>query len=227
MKIGIIGMGHMGQAVKLGLQKAGFTNIVTSNRAVDNAAVIDSSNVIFLTVKPDICKSVIEDFNRDKLIISLVAGVSFAGVNFEAIRLMSSLLIAQNKGINVAWVNKNVSSDNWKKADNLLSRLAKTKWVKTETEIDELTLTIGCGPGWMSQIIADVAEACGDEEIAKCMFRDTIDYLDSTGLLAQKLAENVATEGGVTKKIVNALDFKVKLQWSFGQGYTRIKELRG
>ena len=50
---------------------------MTSNRAVDNAAVIDSSNVIFLTVKPDICKSVIEDFNRDKLIISLVAGVSF------------------------------------------------------------------------------------------------------------------------------------------------------
>lgn len=214
---GIIGLGHIGQALKLGLEKVGFTQVLTSNKAIDNIHVVDRSNIIFLAVRPAVACEVLEQIElalENKILISLVAGLSISLSNVDVFRLMTSLLISENMGKNIVWTGTDTNKDVKSTVDQLLTRLAATEWVESEDEVDKATLTVGAGPGWMAEIIANLDDV---------MLTQTLAYLQTTGISAKKLAQMVATPSGITEAMIATQDFKTKLQLSFEQGGSRMK----
>ena len=97
MKLGIIGFGNMAEAILGGILESGFVNkkdVVASGKddamlakasdkygigvQKDNCKVVEDSDVILLSVKPQILAEVISEIKgvctQDKLIVSIVAG---------------------------------------------------------------------------------------------------------------------------------------------------------
>jgi pyrroline-5-carboxylate reductase len=213
---GILGMGHMGQAVEKGLGKAGFSRILTSNIPADNMGVVTNSNIVFLTVRPAVASEVLDQIHselKDKILISLVAGLSISIKDVSTFRLMSSLLISENMGLNIAWTGSNTDENAKKIVEELLVKLAFTRWVASEEEVDQATLTVGAGPGWIAEIIA-----CLPQE----MLHQVLAFLDKTGISASELAQMIATPGGITEVMIQTQDFKKKLGLSFEQGGSRM-----
>ncbi len=219
-KLGIIGMGHMGQAVQKGLGKAGFSRIFTSNTATDNMSVVHNSNIVFLTVRPAVVSEVLDQIHlelKNKILISLVAGLSISIPDVNIFRLMSSLLVSENMGMNVAWTGINTNVEAKKKTSRLLASLAPTRWVDSEEEVDQATFSVGAAPGWIAEIISHLPPEMLDQ---------TLKYLRMTGSTAKDLAQKVATPGGITEKMIATQDFKSRLELSFEQGSSRMELIK-
>lgn len=218
--IGIIGRGHIGSALQKGLERAGFVQIMTSNNATDNMNVVNNSNIVFLAVRPVIACEVLEQIEssvKDKILVSLVAGLSISIQDVSVFRLMTSLLISENMGLNVAWTAQDTDVQAKKTVGSLLSCLASTQWVDSEDEIDKATLTVGAGPGWMAEIIANL-----DQE----MLQQTLAFMGKTGLTATQFAQMIATPGGITEAMIATQDFKSRLELSFEQGSSRMELIK-
>jgi pyrroline-5-carboxylate reductase len=219
-KLGIIGEGHIGSALKSGLVKAGYTDILTSNHEFNNVGVVTKSSTIFLTVRPAIACQVldqIESHLKNKILISLVAGLSISIRDVNTFRLMTSLLISENMGLNIAWTGGNTDAKVKKQVSQLLTNLAPTRWVDTEAEVDEATLSVGAAPGWMAEIISHLPSE---------MLMQTLEYLRMTGITAKDLAQKVATPGGITESMIKAQEFETKLKLFFAEGSYRMELIK-
>ena len=89
LKLGVIGMGYLGKALTRNLINNGCgDNLIISDINKDistilpinnNKYVINESNILFLTVKPNNIKEILteieENGDQNKLIISTIAGV--------------------------------------------------------------------------------------------------------------------------------------------------------
>lgn len=140
IKIGFIGCGNMGSAMVGGLVKSGFAkaeDIIVSTRTeesanklkgelkvnvtLSNKEVVKNSEVLFLAVKPNMYKKVIDEvkdiLSRDKLIITIAAGVTIAnmeswlGEGFKIVRTMPNTPALVGEGMSAICANKNVPKE--------------------------------------------------------------------------------------------------------------------
>ena len=187
MKIGIIGMGKMGEAAARGLKRTpeakkffiqGSTRRKESaaeasrNSGVpchtDNRALIGESEVILLCVKPyqveDVLKECKDLFTKDHLLISIAASITtqqirtWSGGKPSIIRAMPNTPCLIGEGMTVLCGAPGTAPKRLEAAEGIFSPLGRTAVVDEEL-MDGVTGLSGCGPAYVYLIIEALSEA--------------------------------------------------------------------
>lgn len=260
-RIAIIGGGHLGSALANGLVRGGMRPTlmsvsgpsVTKNRALknlgvlttrDNCAAASGASWIFLAVKPAMVSVVLDEIKPvigGKILISLAAGIRLRDLKKMAphahvARVMPNIPIAINRGVSVYCAGSLLTREQ-KDLVRILSSLGVAIPVRSDDELDVVTLLSGCGPGIVSFFIAALADAAKtlglSDETANSLslqtFSGTLGYLEHTRKSPQELMQSVATKGGITEEILAALDrrgLKKIVARALARGHARIKNLQ-
>ncbi|XP_065184169.1 pyrroline-5-carboxylate reductase 2-like [Sycon ciliatum] len=149
--VGFLGAGKMAQALSRGFIKSGIiesTSILASapqNTSVnlslikdlgvrtttDNREVVRNSNTVFVSVKPHVVTSVLdevaEDVNKDKLVVSIAAGISLKVLqsrlpaSARVVRVMPNTPSLIREGCSVYSVGEHVVEGDGEAVDKLMS----------------------------------------------------------------------------------------------------------
>ena len=225
IKIGVIGIGHLGSALVEGFVKAGFNskNLFLSNQAGDNRKIVESSDYIVIAVKPiDVGDVFIEikDILKGKIIISCVTGVSvkylesFFPYNLKIVRIMPNIPVSINKGVMGVYFSKLTTTTDKNKVKEIFSSLGEVVEVQNEHDIDLITLIGGCGPAIVSYFVSlfenyaklNKLDKTVAKKIALGTFAGTLEYLKERNISSLGLQQSVATKAGVTAEILSKFD---------------------
>ena len=231
--IGIIGLGHMGQALFKGLLNSGIekSDFILSNKAEDNLEVIEKADWIFLAVKPNKTSEVlirIPAQSRPKILISLVAGIKLKKLeqlvkdkNIRVVRIMPSLAISTGVGViglykpvipakagiqaEKDWIPDQVRDDTVTLLKEKLSALGEVIEV-SERDLDLLTIISGCSPAIIAYFAQSFKDFSGKSEklILKSLI-GSLKYIKQSGLTFPEVIAAVATRGGITENILECL----------------------
>jgi pyrroline-5-carboxylate reductase len=169
--IGIIGFGNMGSAIAEGIKKdypvivfdkdksktAKISGIGFAGNIVDT---VKAADVIILAVKPqdfDMVLNEIKSFVKDKLIISIAAGITTdyiarcLGRSCNIIRAMPNLLAMIGKGATFLY-SLNTASEDIDLAKELFGQLGKI-WIIEENIMPWATAISGTGPALSCYVI--------------------------------------------------------------------------
>lgn len=218
-KITIIGGGHIGLALTMGLVRSGVvkgSQVTVSSRhlskiqhlkkfgvtvTVDNASAAINADWVFLAVKPKLIGSVLESLQgstKKRLIISLAAGVTIKELqryapNLSAFaRIMPNIPIAHMSGV-VGLFAGTISKANHAQLKKVLQSLGFVLEVKDEGELEMLTVVSGSGPAIVAFFIDALARAGSELGLSKSM-ADALAKNTFKGTSAYIDAENVSAE---------------------------------
>ena len=198
MKLAIIGLGNMGQAILSGILKQDIIkaeNIIAADKkfaasdyevksefkeitlTADNKKAAQKADYIILAVKPQIIEFVLEDIksNADStVIISIAAGVKtrllaqYFGSNAKIIRVMPNTPALVAQGMSALYYSDPVEADEKAFVEKMFNSFGKTAEVK-ESEMDAVTGLSGSGPAFVYLFI----EALADAGVLKGLARKT------------------------------------------------------
>ncbi|UCG78177.1 MAG: pyrroline-5-carboxylate reductase [Nitrospirota bacterium] len=228
-KIGFIGGGKMAEAIIKGLRDGGVRDLVFYDRSSsrtkyikkeykikgskNNTEVVKSSDVILLAVKPGdagkVARSIKADITKDKLIVSVAAGISMAYLRYNLgtdriIRVMPNTPAFVGKGITAIAA----SPMNLKKDITLVQKIFESVGdviLLDEKYIDAVTALSGSGPAFVSlfvESLIDGAVRMGLNRadaltLALSTVEGSIEMLKS-GISTSKLRDMVTSPGGTT-----------------------------
>lgn len=185
-KIGFIGCGNMGSSMVGGLLKSGFIKpeqIIVSNKTeiplkrlsdefnvittLNNKDVVKKSDIIFLAVKPNIYKSIIEEIKseltNDKLIITIAAGITienmeqWLGDDLKIIRTMPNTPALVGEAMTAICPNKNVSEDELKYCIKIFKSFGECETLE-EKYFDGFIAVAGSSPAYVFMFIESMAD---------------------------------------------------------------------
>ena len=188
MKIGVIGLGKMGEALVKGLQtsqggskkfsiKASTRSIESAQEAskrlqiecgTNNLKVVQYSDILVLCVKPHQAKAVLEplasSLTSKHLIISICAAVTtqqvseWSGGKAAVIRAMPNTPCLIGEGMTVFAPGLGAKPEHLQQAEHIFGPVGKTAVVE-ESLMDGVTGLSGCGPAYIYMIIEALSEA--------------------------------------------------------------------
>ncbi len=166
MKIGIVGYGNMGRAFALGLKDS--YDIIAYDKDVSKQELaiqdgigfsssieflLDSVDVIILSIKPQDLVSVAKLSFRNKSVISMLAGTSISKLkeyikDAYITRIMPNIAVVYKKGV-IAFCSEDEKRENIK---NILENLGKV-YELDEKYFDAFTALGGSGPAFIASIV--------------------------------------------------------------------------
>lgn len=170
--IGIIGYGSMGKMLFNKLYKNTDYNVFVTNRNKDKLVEVPHnfirnsnfelacvSDIIFLCVRPNDIKSVLEEIkpviNSNKLIVSLNGSVSFGSIqkviNCKTSKAIPSITAEINKSQTLVCHNSLVTSDDKKLIQNILNNFGIVIELP-ENEMGMGSELVSCMPGFIASI---------------------------------------------------------------------------
>lgn len=191
-KFGFIGVGNMGGALaKAVIKSVGKEQVVVSDHSkektmqfssetgcffADNIEVAKNSKFIFLGVKPQMMKNLIDEIKetlktrKDKFIlVSMAAGVpiekilGFCKESFPIIRIMPNMPVLAGEGMILYSPFGNVSDDDLSDFSQALKFAGVLDKIE-EDKIDAASAISGCGPAFVftfAEALADAGVECG------------------------------------------------------------------
>jgi len=230
--IGIFGFGNMGQAIfKLLKNKKDFNFLINDLQKIKPSGVkftdnleelIKSSDLVFICVKPQDFKDLAPLEANNKVIISIMVGVSLKELNnkfkgAKVIRTMPNLPLQIGEGV-VAWYyQKNIFKKNeLLKIKNILSSFGELILLEKENDIHSLTAITGCGPAYVfsfiNALIKSAIKLGFSEEQAELIVDATVsgsfNYYQNRDTELDNLISRVASKKGVTEIALNELNLK-------------------
>lgn len=185
-KIGIIGMGNMGESIAKALMREGLKkeSILFSETKKERAKQIEKTlglkciknlaelvkktDYIILAIKPQDAKTVVHEIapslNDQKVIISIMAGIttsnilSLAGKPLKIIRIMPNICVKVSEGIMGITSNRTVTKEEKEKVQTLLSPLGNVIEVG-EDLMDAVTALGGSGPAFFLLFLEAMIDA--------------------------------------------------------------------
>ncbi|WLG37258.1 pyrroline-5-carboxylate reductase family protein [Pseudomonas rhodesiae] len=181
-KIIVVGAGHMGSAIALGLRRANPESSILAIEpdAVRRASIINggitaieilpnpiASEVLFLATTPQDFSNFLEINPHIKkykgIIISVMAGTCISELTdrlncSQVFRAMPNLACAENEGVTIVLAAASVTQSNSKKVKNLLSGLGLLLFIQNEKLIHSATALVGGGPAYFSFFAAALYE---------------------------------------------------------------------
>lgn len=198
MKLAIIGLGNMGQAILSGILEQKLIkakNIIAADKkfadsnykiedqfseikvTANNQQAVQQANYIILAVKPQLIRFVLEDIKRDidaKVIISIAAGIKtnllaqYFGEDSKIVRVMPNTPALVAEGMSGIYYSQKVAADEKAFVEKVFNSFGKTVEVK-EDEMDAVTGLSGSGPAFVYLFI----EALADAGVLKGLGRQT------------------------------------------------------
>nr|WP_166177074.1 pyrroline-5-carboxylate reductase dimerization domain-containing protein [Altererythrobacter segetis] len=230
----LVGCGNMAGAMLEGwlaggLDPARFTVVEPSDRALPDGIVRHHAvpptgdfDAILLGVKPQMLGAVAPEVARlagpRTTILSLLAGVELATLaeRFPAaaahVRVMPNLAVALGKAP-IALAERGLDEGGREVLLALMRPLGTPEWVG-EAEFDLVTALTGSGPGFVYRFIDALASAAADlglpreqaERMALAMVEGAAALAAASTESPGKLADRVASPGGMTREGLNVLD---------------------
>ncbi len=222
MKYGFIGCGNMGSAIAKALSKSTNSIIITdrSGKAAtlaeelgctyaDNSTAAKTCDRIFLAVKPQMMKDVLEPLQpilqeRKPLLISMAAGLTisrieqFVGTSLPVIRIMPNTPVAVGSGLTLYSYNSLVEEDVL--VDFLQDVSPCGQWDNLEEElIDAAGVVSGCGPAYMYMFMDALAEGAASCGIPQ---EKALSYAAATMIGAAKMVQQTAQSPEALKNAV-------------------------
>jgi len=185
-KIGIIGMGNMGEAILKALLKNGAqkTSILCAETKSARASfivktygmkcyenheeVVKKTDYLILAVKPQDSKNVLQAiaplFTEKKVLISIMAGIttsnilSIAGKAVKVVRIMPNICVKVGEGAMGLTSNKMVGGDDIEAIKTMFSPMGKTVEVGEEL-MDAITALGGSGPAFVLLFLEAMIDA--------------------------------------------------------------------
>jgi pyrroline-5-carboxylate reductase len=185
-KLGFIGVGNMGEALVKGLiasKAAAPSQILVSARrpermrelvklygvrGASNAEVARDSDVLVLAVKPQILDAVLrgiaQDLARDRLVISVAAGVPIAAIErrlqppMRIVRAMPNTPATVGAGATAIALGEHATDADLATAKTIFDSVGLTV-VLDEVQLDAVTGLSGSGPAYIFLIIEALADA--------------------------------------------------------------------
>lgn len=235
MKIGFIGTGNMATAMIKGILKGNICNpsqIIGSDRnkealekkkadlgismTDDNKEVVLNSDIIFLSVKPQVMSSVLEEIkdavSDEKIIVSIAAGIRLKTYeeklgDRKIVRVMPNTPCLVGEMAAGFSPNKNVTEQEAKMIRTVLGSSGKAYQVE-EDLLDAITGLSGSGPAFVARIIEWFAKAGVKNNIPEDIayeltlktFIGTAKLLEETKMSPEELITMVSSPNGVTIK---------------------------
>jgi len=184
--IGFVGTGNMGEALIRGLLKAGVaepSHILgsdpRSDRAAelaekygirttgDNTEVARQSDILILSIKPQVMERVLEEIGPEihaqVLVISIAAGVPLAAIESRlpqarVIRTMPNMPALVGAGATAIALGGHATDDDLKAAHRIFDSVGMTVALD-ETQMDAVTGLSGSGPAYVFLVIEALADA--------------------------------------------------------------------
>ncbi len=186
-QVGILGTGNMGEALIHGLLHGHlcrpdqiFCSDVRPERlkvirekygvktTSHNTEVVKQSEIIILSVKPQIMKQVVEEIAKyldlSKLIISIAAGVPLDAIeacarkDLKLIRVMSNICVSVREGVSAIAGGKHALKEDLMMAKTIFDSVGKSLFIE-EDLLDAVTGLSGSGPAYIFLIIDALADA--------------------------------------------------------------------
>ncbi len=186
-QVGILGTGNMGEALIHGLlhghlcrPEQVFCSDVRPERlkairekygvktTSHNADVVKQSDIVILSVKPQIMKPVVEEISKyldlSKLIISIAAGVPLDAIeacarkDLKLIRVMPNICVSVREGVSAIAAGKHALKDDLMTAKAIFDSVGKSLFIE-ESLLDAVTGLSGSGPAYIFLIVDALADA--------------------------------------------------------------------
>ena len=185
-KIGIIGMGNMGEAILKALLKSGVqkTSILCAESKSTKASfitktygmkcfenpneVVKKSNFVIIAVKPQDSKNVLLSvaslLNEKKVLISIMAGIttsnilSIVGKAVKVVRIMPNICVKVGEGAMGVTSNKLADVDDVEVVKTMFSSMGKIVEVGEEL-MDAITALGGSGPAFILLFLEAMIDA--------------------------------------------------------------------
>jgi len=242
MKAGFVGFGRMGSALVQGSVEAGVLNpkhitVYDTDPSATKKAhayrvarsvaeVVESADLIFLCVKPQVMETVLSELrpllgtadSRKKCFVSIAAGITLEklqkglGTGVPVIRVMPNTPALLNAGMSVMSPGTFANSSHLRRANAVLAAVGEVV-TAPEKVLDAVTAVSGSGPAYVFLLIECLAKAgiaAGlPAELATRLARATVSGAGELARLSSESAEvlrqNVTSPGGTTRAALDVL----------------------
>lgn len=235
--IAIIGGGVIGGSVVKNLLKSGYEGKITVAEIMhekakeleqlgvtvtsDNRMATREADVIFLCVKPNIVKPVLEEIYKEakgKLLVSTAAAVTIGfckriAPDARFVRIMPNVAILVQESFSAYCCDPDVTKEDKEKVNELLGMMGVAIEV-AEKHMDAITAISGSGPGYISILIEaityaglkvglsrDLALICAAQAVL-----GTAKLVLETGQSPAQIRDNVTTPGGTTIEAIYEIE---------------------
>ncbi len=205
----------------------GICNDIREKYGIDtylsNKEAIDKAQVVILAVKPQHIVEVLEEIRdsvtKDKLVISIVAGVSTAAIEehltkgVPVIRVMPNSPAFVKASMSALSEGKNVSGEQMETAKEIFDSAGRSVIVDESLQ-NAVTALSGSGPAYFYLVVEALTEAGVDSgmdwDTAFTLAHETMfgasRMLKMTGMKPQELIDMVKSPGGTTEAAMNVFD---------------------
>jgi pyrroline-5-carboxylate reductase len=263
LRVGVIGGGNMARALIEGLlrqglppgqirvgepmptQCAALEATLGVEAGADNDYAIAGADVVLLAVKPQQLATVAQALHPtldsvQPVFVSIAAGVRLAQLGAwlpqrPLVRAMPNRAALVGAGVTGLYAPAEVSSAQRALAEQTLSAVGRTVWVRSEAELDVVTAVSGSGPAYfflLAEHLAAAGVALGlAPETAQLLATETLHgagQLTQSGLTLAAERAAVTSKGGTTEAALEALnrsDFKGLIQQAVAAATRRGAEL--
>ena len=221
--------------------KKSYKNI---NVSLDAGKNMENADAIILAVKPqsfaELAKEIKNKIPKNALVISIMAGQTVKNIENllgakKIIRTMPNLGARFGQSM-TGWTAKNISAEDKKFVEEILSFLGAQIYLKNEDMIDKVTAVSGSGPAFMFYFIeayVDEAVKLGfSQKEAEMLVLQTLQasntLLQERSQSARSLREQVTSKAGTTEAGLSVLmDGKLAkiLGKTLEKAHKRAKEL--
>ena len=179
-------------------------------------------DVVLLAVKPQTMDQVAPSYRRfagSAVFLSIAAGRTIAsleavlGSEAAIVRAMPNTPASVGRGATGLLANRNVSEQQRRTCDQLVTAVGKAVWVEHENQLDAVTALSGSGPAYVF-LLVEALTAAGENlglptDVAAILARETVtgsgELLHRSPLPAAALRENVTSPNGTTYAALQVL----------------------
>ncbi len=242
LKIAFIGSGAMAGAMIVGLLREKlaspedlFTSDPREDRGkelqekygvqpfTDNGIAIKNADVVVLSIKPQRLGAVLEELKgkipEDAFVISIIAGATIKKIgkglgHKKIIRTMPNTPARIGEGITVWVASDEVSDEQKKQAQTILSALGEEVFVEDEYYLDMATALSGTGPAYVYMFMEAMIDAgvhMGfprriSEKLVVQTMRGSVNFYDRNDVHVAALRNQVTSSGGTSAEALYYLE---------------------
>ena len=241
-RIAFIGAGVMAESMIAGLLKRGLVpaqHVVASHPREDqrrkltdrygittvesNREAIRDADVVLLTIKPQVLKSVMHqlagELTPDQVVVSVIAGapidVLVHGLGHQAVaRVMPNTPAQVGQGMSVWYTTTGVTLEQRECVQGILTALGEEIWVDEEKYVDMATALSGTGPTYvfmMMEALIDAGVHMGfsrriAEQIVLQTVSGSVAFARDSGKHMAELRNMVTSPGGTSAEAIYQME---------------------